>query len=226
MATLLDAALADPDRPFGLLPLLDADQYREQVQTWNATDREFDRQATVHDLFERRVDAAPDAVALAFESATTLTYAELDRRANRLAHRLRGLGVVPETRVALCVERSPDLVVAVLGVLKAGGAYVPVDPTYPAERIAFMLADSAAPVVVTQTAVRDRIPAGAAHLVDLDADSALGDQPEHRPGARSRPGRPGLRDLHLRLHRPAQGRGGRTPLGRQLHRHVSAGCSA
>ena len=100
---------------------------------------------------------------------TALTYAELDARANQLAHYLQGLGVGPEVVVGLCVERSLEMVVALLGILKAGGAYLPLDPDYPQDRLAFMLADAGAPVLVTRTALRDRLPA--AHVICLDADA-------------------------------------------------------
>ncbi|WP_345671443.1 amino acid adenylation domain-containing protein [Streptomyces similanensis] len=185
--TLLDAALTEPDRPFTLLPLLDADEYHDQVHTWNDTARPFEDAATVHELIERRADAAPDAVAVVFEDRAALTYGELDRRANALAHRLRDLGVGRESRVGLCVERSPELVVAVLAVLKAGGAYVPLDPAYPADRLAFMLADSAAPVVVTQSAVRGRLPGTTAAVIELDTDETWTALPDTRPEPLSGP---------------------------------------
>ena len=103
----------------------------------------------------------------------TLTYAALDAHANRLAHHLQSLGVGPETMVGLCVERSPEMVVGLLGILKAGGAYLPLDPNYPRERLAFMLADAGCPVLVTQAALLDRLPDDAAHrqIVRLDADA-------------------------------------------------------
>ncbi|MDQ0791667.1 non-ribosomal peptide synthetase [Streptomyces sp. B1I3] len=187
LRTLLGGVLAEPDRPFTLLPLLGPDEYRDQVHTWNDTARPFEDGATVHELVERRVDADPDAVAVVFEDRAALTYGELDGRANALAHRLRALGVGRETRVGLCLERSPELVVAVLAVLKAGGAYVPLDPAYPADRLAFMLADSAAPVVVTQSAVRKRLPQTSAAVVQLDTDPVGDGMPTTRPAPVSGP---------------------------------------
>ena len=105
----------------------------------------------------RRLQRTPDAVAVVFEDRT-LTYAALDAHANRLAHHLQSLGVGPETMVGLCVERSPEMVIGLLGILKAGGAYLPLDPNYPRERLAFMLADAGCPVLVTQSALLDRLP--------------------------------------------------------------------
>ena len=114
----------------------------------------------------------------------TLTYAALDAHANRLAHHLQALGVGPETVVGLCVERSPEMVIGLLGILKAGGAYLPLDPNYPRERLAFMLADAGCPVLVTQSALLDRLPDDAAHrqIVRLDADwPAIARQPDTAP---------------------------------------------
>ncbi|MFP2903393.1 AMP-binding protein, partial [Corallococcus sp. 4LFB] len=114
-------------------------------------------EACVHSLFEAQVRNAPEALAAVFEG-TELTYAQLDARANQLAHTLRRRGVGPEVRVALSVERSLDIVIGLLGILKAGGAWVPVDPLLPRERLAFMLEDSAAQVLVTQQGLVDRFP--------------------------------------------------------------------
>ncbi|MFF7279700.1 non-ribosomal peptide synthase/polyketide synthase [Streptomyces griseorubiginosus] len=125
---------------------------------------------TVPAQFAAHVARTPDATALVHEG-TTLTYAELDARANRLAHHLTGLGVGPETFVGISVERGPDLVVGLLGIMKAGGAYVPLDPAYPADRLAYMLADSALPVLVTQEHLLASLPAHDAAVVLLDGDA-------------------------------------------------------
>ena len=138
-----------------------------------------------------------------------LTYRELNARANRLAHHLRGLGVGPDVLVGVCLRALLELVVALLAVLKAGGAYVPLDPAYPAERLAYMLADAGAPVLLTQHRCAARCPSGRRAGDRLDRRwtapiaAAARDQPA---GPRRRPGPPRLRHLHLRLHRPAQGR--------------------
>src|SRR5262249_56403374 len=116
-----------------------------------------------------QVARTPEAVAVVFEDRR-LTYAQLNARANQLAHHLRRLGVGPEVLVGICAERSLEMVVGLLGILKAGGAYVPLDPDHPAERLAFMLEDTQAPVLLTQQALRERLPAKPARLVCLDAD--------------------------------------------------------
>src|SRR5471030_2548736 len=120
---------------------------------------------------QRAAQAArtPDAVAVIFEERR-LSYAALDAHANQLAHRLRGLGVGPEVLVGLCVERSPEMVVGLLGILKAGGAYVPLDPDYPMERLNFMLQDSRAPLLLTQSSLAERLSAFRGTLVRLDSD--------------------------------------------------------
>ena len=178
---LLEGALADPSRPVAALPMLAESERRQLLREWNATRAEYPREVPVHRLFEAQVARTPEAVALAFNDRT-LSYRELDARANRLAHHLRGLGVGPETRVGLCFERSPEMVIGLLAVLKAGGAYVPLDPAYPAERLAYMLADSGAEVLLTRQALRDRLPDHSAQVVCLDADEgAIAARPETAP---------------------------------------------
>ena len=121
-------------------------------------------------LFAAQAAATPDAVAAVCEG-NTLSYRELDARANRLAHHLRALGVGPEVVVGLCVERSLEMLIGLIAILKAGGAYLPLDPGYPRERLAFMLSDAGAPVLLTQQALRAALPAHAARVVLLDADA-------------------------------------------------------
>ncbi|HEX8688400.1 MAG TPA: condensation domain-containing protein, partial [Pyrinomonadaceae bacterium] len=161
---LLAGAAADPSRRVSELPLLTG-QERRRLAEWNETAAPFPSGSCVHELFERQARLTPDAVALVFEGES-LTYAELDERAGRLAARLRAHGVGPESRVAILMERCAEMVAALLGVLKAGGAYVPLDPSYPQERLSFMLKDSGAEVVLTRGAGCE-VPGGAARVVDV-----------------------------------------------------------
>ncbi|RKH54315.1 non-ribosomal peptide synthetase, partial [Corallococcus llansteffanensis] len=156
LRVLVEALVAAPERRLSALPLLTEAERRQVLVDWNATREDFP-DACVHTIFEAQVRRAPDARAATFEG-THLTYAELDARANQVAHALRRRGVGPEVRVALSVERSLDVVIGLLGILKAGGAWVPVDPLLPRERRAFMLEDSGAQVLLTQASLRDRFP--------------------------------------------------------------------
>ncbi|HEX2204789.1 MAG TPA: amino acid adenylation domain-containing protein [Longimicrobium sp.] len=165
---LLAGMIAHPEARVSALPLVPADERRTLIDEWSGRETPYPR-ATVGRLFAERAAAAPEAVALATER-DTVTYAALDAGANRLARRLRALGVVPGTRVGLCLERSPEMVAATLAILKAGGAYVPLDPSYPAERLAFMLADTAVPVLVTDSRLAGALPAHDAKTVFLDRD--------------------------------------------------------
>jgi len=176
---LLTAAIADASRPIGSLAILEPDERATILQGWNDTARELAAPglapATLPSLFAAQAARTPDAVAVVFEDRA-LSYAALDAHANRLAQHLQSLGVGPETVVGLCVERSPEMVVGLLGILKAGGAYLPLDPNYPRERLGFMLSDAGAPVLVTQQSLFDRLPEMAArdrHVVRLDADWPL-----------------------------------------------------
>jgi amino acid adenylation domain-containing protein len=169
-ATLLEAMAAHPDERISTLLLLPPKERRKVMEEWNATAYEFPRDLCIHHVIEQRARMAPHAAAVMFDGGA-LSYAELDARANRLARHLRKLGVGPEVRVGISVARGPDMAVAILGVLKAGGAYVPLDPAYPAERVAYMLADSGARVLLTQEALVSRLPATGAHVVRLDADA-------------------------------------------------------
>ncbi|MBQ1117161.1 non-ribosomal peptide synthetase [Streptomyces sp. C3-3] len=173
LVRVLEAVVREPGRPVGRLDVLAGAEREEILHTRNATGAASPR--TVPELFAERVALAPDDPAVVFEG-TTLSYAELDRRANRLAHHLVSAGVRPEDFVALALPRSADLAVAVLAVHKAGAAYLPVDPDYPAERIAYMLDDARPGVVLTTAALADTLPSGdrAARIVlDDPATAAL-----------------------------------------------------
>ncbi|OWA19269.1 hypothetical protein B9W68_01910 [Streptomyces sp. CS227] len=153
---LLTAALAEPGRAAGDLPLLTAEELERTVVEWNDTTAPAPDRC-LHQLFEEQAAARPDAPALAWTGGG-LSYGELDARADRVARRLRAAGVGPDVRVAVCLDRSAAVAVAVLGVLKAGGAYVPLDAAYPADRLAFMLQDARPAALVTDPALLDRLP--------------------------------------------------------------------
>jgi amino acid adenylation domain len=177
---LLEAVADDPDRRLGELPLLTEDE-RRLFGEWNQTARFYPRDTTIHTLFEARAGASPEALAL-IGGQERLSYGELNRRANRLAHHLRARGVGPETLVGVCLERSPGLVVVLLAVLKAGGAYLPLDPAYPPARLAFMLEDAAVPVLVTSQTLSSVLPETGAALVFLDGDGeAIAREPDDDP---------------------------------------------
>ena len=177
--TLLEAIVADPDRAITRLPLLTEAERRRMLVDWNRSEADFDLSRGIHALIEAQAAATPDATAVvaplaqpsggAAPSVSTLTYRELNARANQLAHHLRAMGVGPETLVAIGAEKSVEMIVGLLGILKAGGAYLPIDPSYPAERIQHMLSDSGAQVLVTQERVLGnfRFESG---IVRLDTD--------------------------------------------------------
>ncbi|HEU4559345.1 MAG TPA: amino acid adenylation domain-containing protein, partial [Longimicrobium sp.] len=185
---VLEQAAADASVRLSQLELLGEVERALVLEEWNDTAAEYPADRCIHEVFEMQAARTPGATAVLFEGAR-LTYGELDARANRLAHHLAGLGVGPETRVAICLERGPELVVAILAVLKAGGAYVPLDPAYPAERLAFMLADAAVPVLVTQESLRAALPAGdGVAVVSVDGDGArIAAESEENPDRRVSP---------------------------------------
>ncbi|MEO7363337.1 MAG: amino acid adenylation domain-containing protein [Gemmatimonadaceae bacterium] len=156
LGALVADAVANPTRRVSELALMDDCERELLLHTWNDTDAEWPENATLHGLFEEQVRARPDAIAVQCDDVR-LTYAELDRRANRLAWALREKGVRPDSLVAIFMEKSVDTVAAILGVLKSGGAYVPLDTVYPDDRIAFMLSDSEAQFVITEAALESRV---------------------------------------------------------------------
>ncbi|MEW5929980.1 MAG: amino acid adenylation domain-containing protein [Gemmatimonadota bacterium] len=165
---LVEALEVSPGRAVGSIDVLPEAERRTVVEGWNRTDAEYPAGSCIHELFEAQAARTPHAVAVVFEEAS-LTYRELNARANQLAHHLRRCGVGPEVRVGICLERSLEMVVSILAVLKAGGAYVPLDPGYPAERLAFILADSATPVLLTREELRGALPAReGVEVVSLD----------------------------------------------------------
>jgi amino acid adenylation domain-containing protein len=175
LAALLAAVVAEPDRPLAELPLLGAGERHQVLYEWNDTGGIAAPAGSLNRLFAAQAAATPDAVALVAGSER-LTYRELDHRAERLARGLRAAGVGPEVPVAVLLRRSPVLVAALLAVHKAGGAYVPLDPAYPEERLAFMLRDSGAPVLLTESAFARRpVAAGTARVMLVDAQEDLGE---------------------------------------------------
>jgi amino acid adenylation domain-containing protein len=178
MRTLLEGIVAAPERQVRELPLLSEAARRQLLVDWNATRVDYPREATLPSLFEAQVERTPEAVAVEYQGQT-LTYRELNTRANQLAHHLRAYGVGPESRVGLCLARSLELIVGILGILKAGGTYVPLDPSYPADRLSFMLQDTGVMVIVTQEDLADELPAQGSLFVCLDADW---DQVQVQPG--------------------------------------------
>lgn len=167
--TMLAGIVANPGQQISSLPLLNTTEQHHLLVEWNDTLLEYPQNKCIHQLFEAQVKQTPDAVALVFGSQQ-LTYKELNDRANQVAHNLQALGVRSEVLVGICVERSCEMVVGLLGVLKAGGAYVPLDPQLPLERLKFMLLDSQVSVLLAQKKLVAQMPKHSAHLVCLDAD--------------------------------------------------------
>ncbi|MGZ5075413.1 MAG: amino acid adenylation domain-containing protein [Methylobacter sp.] len=169
--TLLENIIARPEARLSELPLLSELERRQLLVEWNNSSASFPREKCIHELFEAQAAATPEAVAVVHEGSR-LSYAELNAQANQLAHFLRELGVKPDTRVAICVERSLNMAVGLLAILKAGGAYVPLDPAYPKERLAFMIKDSAPQALLTQSRFEKLFAdiAKTLPIVDLDAD--------------------------------------------------------
>ncbi|MBV9124651.1 MAG: amino acid adenylation domain-containing protein, partial [Planctomycetes bacterium] len=166
---LLEGLAGDPGQRLSELPLLTAEEKQQLLVAWNDTATVYPEEHCLHRLVEAQVERTPDATALVFEGES-LTYRELNARANRLAHHLLSLGVGPDVLVGISMERSVEMVVGLLGILKAGGAYVPLDPAYPQERLAFMLEDARLPVLLTQQRLAARLPAHQARVLCLDSD--------------------------------------------------------
>ncbi|RKH02615.1 amino acid adenylation domain-containing protein, partial [Corallococcus sp. CA047B] len=180
---LLEGIVTWPEQSWSRLPMLSEEERQKILVAWNDTRQVLCDESRVHHLFQAQAERTPLAHAASF-SGQHLTYRELDARANRLAHHLRSLGVGPETRVGLFLERSLDVPVALLAILKAGGAFVPLDPAYPASRTAFILEDAGVPLVLTQDSLADELPSGVQLLcLDSDAD-AIARRPDAPPDVR------------------------------------------
>jgi len=168
--TLLEGIASDPLQRVSSLPMLSGEELKQAVAGWNATTAAYP-QRCLHEVFAEQVLRTPDAVALIFNDET-VTYRELDERANKLAWHLRGLGVGPDAVVGLCLQRSPALVTGLLGILKAGGAYLPLDPNYPAERLAHIMADAKPLVIVTEAKLAANLSTQKTPVVQIDAEWA------------------------------------------------------
>ncbi|MHC5737512.1 amino acid adenylation domain-containing protein [Nostoc sp.] len=166
--TLLESIVTNPEQQVSQLPLLTQTQ-QELLVEWNQTQEEYSGKDCIHKLFAAQVEQSPDAVAIQ-QAGQQLTYRELSDRANQLAHHLQSLGVKPETLVGICVERSLEMIVGLLGILKAGGAYIPLDPAYPKERLADILEDTQLSILLTQERFQARLPDYAGKTICLDTD--------------------------------------------------------
>jgi len=185
--TLLEGIVADPEQRLSELPLLTETERHQLLVEWNTSQTEYPVDRCIHQLFEAQVEQTPDAVAVIFEDMQ-LTYRELNQRANQLAHHLRQLGVGPEVLVGLCMERSLEMVVGMLGILKAGGVYVPLDPAYPEDRLAFMLQDANVSVLLTQERLAERLPRHTACILYLDTGwKGIAREPDQNPVSRATP---------------------------------------
>ncbi|MBP5972479.1 amino acid adenylation domain-containing protein [Brasilonema sp. CT11] len=180
--TLLEGIVANPKERISQLPLLTDPEQQQLLVEWNDTQADYPVDKCIHQLFESQVERTPDAVAVVFENQQ-LTYRQLNGRANQLAHYLQSLGVGADVLVGLCVERSIEMVVGLLGILKAGGAYVPLDPQYPQERLSFMLEDAQLSLLLTQQQLLERLPKDKVHLVYLDTDAQKFAQANEIPNA-------------------------------------------
>ena len=185
-ARLVEAIVENPEARIGQLPLLTDAERQQIVVEWNQTHTHPLQSRCIHELFAEQAARTPNAVAAVFEDQR-LTYRELNSRANKLAHHLRALGVGPDVLVGLCVERSLEMLIGLLGILKAGGAYVPLDPAYPQERLTFMLEDARPAVVLVQGPLRGRLPATWEPCVSLEDIAALSSLPDDGPPCVSAP---------------------------------------
>ncbi|MCV3216971.1 amino acid adenylation domain-containing protein [Plectonema radiosum NIES-515] len=184
--TLLAGIIANPDHPIGTLPLLTEAEQHQLLVEWNDTLSQYPVDKCIHQLFEEQVEHTPDAIAVVYEDQQ-LTYSELNDRANQLAHYLRTIGVELEVLVGICVDRSLEMIVGLLGILKAGGTYVPLDPTYPSERLAFMLADARVRVLLTQQRLVEGLAEHQAVVV-LDTDwNVIAQQSKENPASGVKP---------------------------------------
>ncbi|WP_197196800.1 non-ribosomal peptide synthetase [Bacillus sonorensis] len=181
---LLEQVAETPDIPLGEIDLLTEAEKHQLLITFNDTEADYPQNKTIQQLFEEQAERTPDHIAIAFKNRQ-LTYRELNERANRLAHSLRSRGIHPNDVVGLMTERSPEMIIGILGILKSGAAFVPVDPDYPAKRIRLMIEDSSASTFVVQSHLAERVPAGVT-VIEPESDELL-DEPSHNPQAVNQP---------------------------------------
>jgi amino acid adenylation domain-containing protein len=167
--TLVGGIAVNPDQPLASLPLLSAAEQHQLLYEWNHPEISYPQHYCIHQLFEQSAQQTPEAIAVVFEEQQ-LTYQALNQQANQLAHYLRSLGIKPGVKVGICVERSLWMIVGILGILKAGAAYVPLDPTYPQERLAFIIQDAQVEVLLTQQQLLEVLPPHQVEIISLDRD--------------------------------------------------------
>ncbi len=167
--TLLESIVSNSQQRISELPILTPAERQTLLVDWNNTQVDYPQAACIHHLFEAQVEKTPDAVAVVFENQQ-LTYQELNKKANQLAHYIQNLGVKPDTLVGICMERSLEMVVGILAIMKAGGAYLPLDPSYPQERLAFMLADAQLSLLLVRSHLVDQLPPHQAQVINIDTD--------------------------------------------------------
>ncbi|MBD1812959.1 non-ribosomal peptide synthetase [Microcoleus vaginatus DQ-U2] len=184
--TLLESIAANPEQRISHLPILTKPEQQQLLFEWNNTQSDIPKNLCVHELFEAQAERTPDAIAVVFEGEQ-LTYRELNRRANQLAHHLKNLGVKPEIPVGILVDRSLEMVVGLLGILKAGGAYVPLDPAHSNERLNFMLEDAGVEILIAQSHLGEKIDR-ALHKIFLDSDwQNIAPESEENPSSDATP---------------------------------------
>ena len=178
--TLLESITKKPDSSISTLPILTKREQDQMLLEWNDTKTDYPQNKCIHQIFEAQVEKTPDAVAVVYED-DQMSYRALNERSNQLAHYLRKQGVGPDIPVGICMDRCPETVVGILGILKAGGAYVPMDPSYPAERLTFMMTDAQVPIILTKKSLLDGIPHHGAKIVYLSDDEIIREKAKENP---------------------------------------------
>jgi amino acid adenylation domain-containing protein len=184
LQTLLEGMVAMPDRPLAELPILTPSERHQLLVEWSNTEVVYPQDKCVHQIFEEQVIRSPESIAVTF-GEQSLTYQQLNQQSNQVAHYLQTLGVGADSLVGLCVDRSLEMVIGILAILKAGAAYVPLDPTYPSERIAYVLGDASISVLLTQTHLRENLPA--CTVVDLTGSEEIAEQSQDNPNCKVTP---------------------------------------